>query len=121
MRASGRQGRGEVRSLLADYLGLVGVERFFEELSEVVNGVILDNRVIVAARQLWPSTVDRFNSDLYRWEEVEDPFLQGLTHAAAEAPIPVVMGGHSVVAGGLMALTETLVPASIYSEEGRTL
>lgn len=121
MRASGRQGRGEVRSLLADYLGLVGVERFFEELGQVANGVILDNRVIVAARQLWPSTVDRFNSDLYRWEEVEDPFLQGLTQAAAEAPIPVVMGGHSVVGGGLMALTETLIPASIHSGEGRAL
>ncbi|MGD8244642.1 MAG: hypothetical protein PVI63_05560, partial [Anaerolineae bacterium] len=73
MRASGRQSRGEVCSLLADYLGLVGVERFFEELAKLANGVLLDNRVILAARRLWPSAVDRFNSDLYRWEEVEDP------------------------------------------------
>lgn len=108
MRASGRQGRGEVRSVLAEYLGLVGVERFFEELGQLANGMLLDNRVILAAHQLWPSTIDRFNSDLCRWKEVEDPFLQALTRAAAEAPIPVVMGGHSVVGGGLMALTETL-------------
>jgi hypothetical protein len=114
MRASGRQSRGEVRSLLADYLDLVGVERFFEKLGELANGVLLDNRVILAARQLWPSAIDRFNSDLYRWEEVEDPFLQSLTRAAAEAPIPVVMGGHSVVGGGLMALAETLIPNGIH-------
>ena len=109
MRASGRQGRGEVRSLLADYLDLVGVERFFEALGELTNAVLLDNRVILASKALWPSTLDRFNSDLYRWEDVEEPFLRRLTRAAAEAAIPVLMGGHSVVAGGLMALTESLL------------
>jgi len=109
MRASGRQERGEVRSLLADYLDIVGVEDFFQTLSELTNAVLLDNRVILASRALWPSTLDRFNSDLYRWEDVEEPFLRRLTRAAAEAPIPVLMGGHSVVAGGLMALTESLL------------
>jgi hypothetical protein len=116
MRASGRQSRGEVHSLLADYLSLVGVERFFEQLGQLANGVLLDNRVILAARQLWPSPIDRFNSDLYRWEDIAAPFLQGLTRAAVEAPIPVVMGGHSVVGGGLMALTETLVPDGMHKE-----
>lgn len=109
MRASGRQQRGEVRSLLANYLDVVGVEDFFQALSELTNAVLLDNRVILASKALWPSTLDRFNSDLYRWEAIEEPFLQRLTRAAAEAPIPVLMGGHSVVAGGLMALTESLL------------
>lgn len=109
MRASGRQQRGEVRSLLADYLDRVGVANFFQALSELTNAVLLDNRVILASRALWPSTLDRFKSDLYRWEAVEEPFLQRLTRAAAEAQIPVLMGGHSVVAGGLMALTESLL------------
>ena len=107
MRASGRQERGEVRSLLADYLDLVGVESFFEELAELTGGVLFDNRVILAARGLWPSPLDRFNSDLYRWDRVEEPFLRRLTRAAAAAQVPVVLGGHSVVAGGLMALVET--------------
>lgn len=106
MRASGRQERGEVRSLLADYLELVGVEGFFEELAELADGVLFDNRVILAARRLWPSASDRFNSDLYRWDKVEDPFLRRLTRAAATARVPVVSGGHAVVAGGLMALVE---------------
>ncbi|MFQ6099726.1 MAG: hypothetical protein ACE5OS_00620 [Anaerolineae bacterium] len=107
MRASGRQERGEVRSLLADYLGLVGVEGFFDELAELVDGVLFDARVILAARGLWPSTPDRFNSDLHRWDRVREPFLRRFTRVAAEARVPVVLGGHSVVAGGLMALVES--------------
>jgi hypothetical protein len=106
MRASGRQASGAVRSLLADYLALVGTDGFFEELAELVDGVLFDNRVILAARHLWPSAADRFYSDLYRWDRVGEPFLQDLTRAAAEARVPVVMGGHSIVAGGLMALVE---------------
>ncbi|OQY19328.1 MAG: hypothetical protein B6I34_09685 [Anaerolineaceae bacterium 4572_32.1] len=107
MRASGRQERGEARSLLADYLELVGVESFFAELAELTNGVLFDNRVILAARGLWPSALDRFNSDLYRWDKIKEPFLRRFTQAAAEARVPVVLGGHSIVAGGLMALVES--------------
>jgi hypothetical protein len=106
MRASGRQGRGEVRSLLADYLELVGIEGFFDELAALADAVLLDNRVILASRGLWPSVSDRFNSDLHRWDRVEEPFLRRFTRAAAEAQVPVVLGGHSVAAGGLMALVE---------------
>jgi hypothetical protein len=106
MRASGRQARGEVRSLLSDYLELVGVDGLFEELAGLADGVLFDNRVILAARGLWPSAADRFHSDLYRWNRVEEPFLRRFTQAAAEARVPVVLGGHSVVAGGLMALVE---------------
>lgn len=108
MRASGRLSRGEVRSLLADHLALTGVEEFFAHLTGLVEGVLLDSRVMLAAQGLWPSTADRFNSDLYRWDSVQDPFLRRFTRAAMEARVPVVLGGHSVVAGGLMALVESL-------------
>jgi hypothetical protein len=111
MRASGRQERGQVRSLLADYLELAGAERFFAELAELAHGVLLDSRVILAARSLRPSTADRFNSDLLRWDAVKDPFLRRFTRAAAEARLPVVLGGQSVVAGGLMALVESFEAA----------
>jgi hypothetical protein len=121
MRASGRQGRGEVRSLLGDYLDLIGVRPFFDALARLANGVLLDNRVILASRGLWPSTLDRFNSDLYRWDHVEDPFLRSLTRAAAESPIPVVMGGHTVVAGGLMAAVEALDVGHTSSQEESSL
>jgi hypothetical protein len=108
MRASGRQARGEVRSLVASYLDLVGIEAFFDELAGLSQAVLLDSRVILAARRLWPSALDRFNSDLHRWDRVEDLFLRRFTRAAAEASVHVILGGHAVVAGGLMALVESL-------------
>ena len=39
---------------------------------------------------------------------MEEPFLRRFTRGAAEARVPVVLGGHSVVSGGLMALVEAL-------------
>jgi hypothetical protein len=105
MRASGRLSGGLVRSLLADYLALVGLERFFGEMGELADAMFLDSRVILAARKSWPLPADRFNSDLRRPDEVADPFLRDFTAAALAAPIPIVLGGHSLVAGGLLALT----------------
>jgi hypothetical protein len=104
MRASGRMAKGLVRSLLADYLDLVGLEKFFIEMGELADAMFLDSRVILSARQVWPLPADRFNSDLRRPEGIADPFLRELTAAAIAAPIPVVLGGHSLVSGGLMAL-----------------
>ena len=107
MRASGRLARGEVRSLLADYVDLVGIEGFFDELGSLANGALIDSRVLLAARGAWPSAADRFRADLYQWAHITHSFLQRFTRAAAKAEIPIVLGGHSIVAGGLMALTES--------------
>lgn len=106
MRASGRQARGEVRSLLNDYLEMVGVEQFFVHLSALADAILLDSRVILASRGLWPCDADRFHADLLMDAQVGDPFLRALTRSARTAPVPVVMGGHSLVAGGLAVLLE---------------
>ena len=106
MRASGRQARGEVRSLLNEFLDLVGIEQFFQHLGRMGDAVLLDNRVILASRGLWPCDADRFHSDLLMDAQVSDPFLRALTAAARSAPVPVVMGGHSLVAGGLAVLLD---------------
>ncbi len=106
MRASGRQARGEVRSLLSDYLDLVGVEQFFHRLGEMADAILLDSRVILASRGLWPCDADRFHSDLLMDAQVGEPFLRALTAAARSAPVPVVMGGHSLVSGGLDVLLD---------------
>jgi CTP:molybdopterin cytidylyltransferase MocA len=107
MRASGRQARGEVRSLLGFFLDAVGLETFFARLGELGQAAFIDNRVILAHWRLWPSDSDRFYADLRRPERIEDRRLRGLIQAAIDAPIPVVMGGHSLVSGGLYALLET--------------
>jgi hypothetical protein len=103
-----------VRSLLNEYLDLVGVEAFFQRLGALADAVLLDSRVILASRGLWPSDADRFHADLLLDAEINDPFLRALTGAARSAPVPVVMGGHSLVAGGLAALLEGagIVPVS---------
>lgn len=107
MRASGRQAGGLVRSLLADHLALVGLERFFYEMRELADAVFLDSRVILAARGAWPTPADRFYSDLRCPDEIADPFLRDFTAAALAAPMPVVLGGHSLVSGGLWALVDS--------------
>jgi hypothetical protein len=106
MRASGRQARGEVQSLLGHFVDAVGLDRFFEALATIGQAVFLDNRVILVHRGLWPSAADRFHSDLRQPEQVTDPFTKALTEAAMAAPVPVIMGGHSLVAGGMYALIE---------------
>jgi hypothetical protein len=106
MRASGRQARGEVRSLLGYYLDAVGLDRFFQSLAKMAGAVFLDNRVLFAHRAMWPTAADRFYSDLGQVESISDPFVRALTEAALAAPVPVIMGGHSLVSGGMYALVE---------------
>ncbi len=124
MVASGRLRRGEVRSLLADFIEYTGVDGFFAELVSLAEAALMDTRVLMAARGCWPPPADRFNADLLRWEEVRDPFLRELTRAAACAPIPILMGGQSLVNGGLMALVEILEtrkPSSLRGSYGMAI
>lgn len=106
MRASGRLARGEVRSLLGYLLDAVGLDRFFETLATMGQALFLDNRVLWAHRGLWPTAADRFYSDLRQPAQIADPFVRAFTEAAMAAPVPVIMGGHSLVAGGMYALVE---------------
>ncbi len=105
LRAEGRED-GKARSLLGYHLKHVGCERFFKELAEMADGAFIDTRILLAHLALQPSRADRFLSDLGRYDEISDPFLHEFTEEAVKAPIPVLLGGHSLVAGGLMALTE---------------
>jgi hypothetical protein len=106
MRASGRLARGEVRSLLGYYLDAVGLDRFFGTLATMGQALFLDSRILFAHRGLWPSAADRFYSDLRQPAQISEPFVRALTGAAIAAPVPVIMGGHSLVSGGMYALIE---------------
>ena len=106
MEALGRAESGPVRSLLGFYLEEIGPERFFTRLAELAELAILDTRVIFAHLGLRLSPADRFYSDLLRPESIQDEVLREFTAAAARAPLPVILGGHSLVSGGLYALVE---------------
>jgi hypothetical protein len=107
MRADGRLARGEVRSVLGMYMENVGMERFFQDvIPQLGQAAFLDDRVLWAHHGVWPASNDRFNSDLLRPGRVVDPFVRRFTEAALLCPVPVVLGGHSLVSGGLCVLVE---------------
>lgn len=106
MLAMGRDASGEARSLLAFHLKEVGPHRFFAALGELANAAFIDTRPIFAALGKQPSRSDRFESDCMNPDAIEDAWLREFTQAAMEAPIPVVLGGSSLVASGVQLLSE---------------
>ena len=94
------------RSILGFLTDEVGPERFFRLMAQLGDALVIDTRVIEAHLGLQPSREDRFQSDLLRPESISDVWLRRFTAAAAAAPIPVLLGGHSLVSGGLMALND---------------
>ena len=106
MEAEGRAQDRSARSLLGFYLEEVGTERFFAALAELGDAAFIDTRVLLAHLAVQAGREDRFLSDMGRWQEIGEPFLREFTRSATEAAIPVLLGGHSLMSGGLMALNE---------------
>jgi hypothetical protein len=99
----GQRPPGSVLGLLLDRDGPASLGRHLGRLGE---GAIVDSRVLLAHRlgpdeAAWPPAEDRFASDLLLHEQIADPWLRELTQAAAEAPIPVLLGGHTLVGPGV--------------------
>ncbi|GIW07624.1 MAG: hypothetical protein KatS3mg060_2429 [Dehalococcoidia bacterium] len=113
MKADARE--GGARSLLGSYLEAVGPAGMFAAFSRLADSAFVDSRVLFAHLGLALSTEERFQSDLGNWNAIADPLAAAITRAAREAPLPVVLGGHSLVAGGLWAL----VDAAWGEREGR--
>jgi len=106
LQAAGRDATGEARSLLAYHLEAVGPRRFFEEVASMAQAAFIDTRPLFAHLGLRPSRKDRFLSDALAPEGIEDAWLREFTVAALGAPIPVVLGGSSLVAAGVQLLSE---------------
>ena len=75
-------------------------------LARLGDAALIDSRVLLAHRlgpdeAAWPTAEDRFASDLLLPGRIADPWLRELTAAAANARIPVVLGGHTLVGPGL--------------------
>jgi hypothetical protein len=100
-----RPARGP-RSVLGALLDTRGPEAIGSILAELSDAAIVDGRVLLAHRlgadeRCWPAPEDRFASDLLLPERIADPWLRSLTEAARDAPIPIVLGGHSLVGPGI--------------------
>ncbi len=109
MKALGREDKGEIVSLLGFMAQDLGPGKFFQYLSSVADVAFIDSRVIFGHLRKRLSDWDRFHSDLGNYRLIEDDWIREFTKAALEAPIPVVLGGHSLVAAGLWLMAETLV------------
>jgi hypothetical protein len=107
MKARGRIERGEVSSIMAAFLGYGGLEKFMEIISSCSSGAVLDSRLIFAHFKKNVSRNDRFLSDRGDYNDIKDDFVRELTRLAVHASIPVVLGGHSLLSGGLWVLSET--------------
>jgi hypothetical protein len=94
------------RSVLGAILDHEGPGALGARLAELGDAALVDSRVLLGHRlgaeeSAWPTAEDRFASDLLLAAAVVDPWLAELTASAADAPIPVLLGGHSLVGPGV--------------------
>jgi hypothetical protein len=104
--ALGRPNRRPPRSLLGELLDRDGPASLGSHVAALADGALVDARVLLAHRlgadeRAWPPAEDRFASDLLFAGAIGDPWLRALTAAAAESPVPILLGGHSLVGPGL--------------------
>lgn len=110
MKALGRIERGEVRSLVGELVRALGWQGFFSHAAQSCALVLFDTRVVLAEQRREISDGDRFASDLLMDDDVHDLDLREMARAAAAAPIPILLGGQTLVSGGLRLLREELGP-----------
>ena len=101
-----RPGQRPATSVMGALLERDGPESFGEHVARLGDAAIIDTRVVIAHRfgadeAGWPPTEDRFASDLLLADRVADPWLRALTASATAAPVPIVLGGHTLVGPGL--------------------
>ncbi len=97
------------RGTLGALLHQSGPDAFADLVGSLSDGAIIDSRVLLAHQfgadeETWPSAGDRFASDLHLPAQINDPWLRALTESAAASPLPIVLGGHSLVGPGIPIL-----------------
>ena len=104
---SARGTGGVPRSILGALLARSSPADLIGELARLGDAVILDTRVLMAARAgsaestSWPPEEERFASDFGDASRITTPWLRELTEAATDAPVPFLFGGHALVSDGL--------------------
>jgi hypothetical protein len=102
---AGRHGRPPA-SVLGALLECIGAAALGSALPRLADAALIDTRPLLAhrlgaAESDWPTAEDRYASDLLLPDAVGDPWLKVLTAAAVAAPIPVVLGSHTLVGPGV--------------------
>ncbi len=110
----------------ASVLGLLlerdGPDSLGGHLGRLGDAAIVDTRVLLAHRlgadeAGWPAAGDRFASDLLLPDRIADPWLRTLTEAALKAPIPVLLGGHTLVGPGVRSGRRPTAPRCAHGRD----
>ncbi len=109
MRALGRVAAGTVVSFVGRLCDAVGPVAFFDLLRGCADAVLFDSRVLMAHWKQPLSEADRFHSDIGAVGAIADPRLAAFTEAAWASDTPIVLGGHTLVYGGLWLLAERAI------------
>ena len=107
------------RSVFGELLDRDGPDALAATVARLADAAVIDTRVLMAHRAgaadvarsgagtAWPADEDRFASDLLLPVSIADPWLRALTESAATTPGgPIVLGGHTMVNGGLRLLAQ---------------
>ncbi|MBN1859457.1 hypothetical protein JW848_09665 [Candidatus Bipolaricaulota bacterium] len=81
-----------------------GWDSFFDSLAGHASAAILDTRPLLPIGSGAASTADRFRSDLLQAERIDNRGWKAFTLAAREASLPLLLGGHNLMSGGLYLL-----------------
>ncbi len=95
------EGRGTVTGQL---IHRDGIDTFISRLASSCDGALIDTRPLLSGTGSLPPPADRFASDLFRPDLIQDRIWAEFTRAVIEAPIPIILGGHSLLSGGLHLL-----------------
>ena len=107
MQAAGTDAAGTARSILGQLIAEAGAERVFGVLlPELCQAAFIDIRPALVHLGVRASKADRFAAALGRVDEIEDAGLRAIVAAAADSPVPVVLGGHTLVGGALELLNQ---------------
>jgi hypothetical protein len=110
-RASARPPQRPPRSVLGELLDHNGPDDLAGAVARLADAAVIDTRVLLAHRlgaeeSRWPAPEDRYASDLLLSRLVGDPWLRALTASASLLDHPIVLGGHTLVNGGLRLLAQ---------------
>lgn len=115
MKSLGRDERDEVVSLLGYLWEEAGPNRLFSYLASICSAALLDTRVLFAHRKYRLTSADRFYSDLGESGSIEHPEVRRFTEEAFRCSVPILLGGHSLVTGGIWALVDAIQREEVWT------
>jgi hypothetical protein len=106
------------RSILGELLDhRDGPDALARTVARLADAAVIDMRVLLAHHSgadesetgraaAWPTAEDRFASDLLLPDRIVDEWLRAVTVSATTSPVPILLGGHTLVNGGLRLLAQ---------------